>query len=132
MFPHRTGDDGAKLADCAAGSFDPQWTTLARNLVTHRLGTTIVRPGWEFDGSWYPWAADRRTAAYLGCFRHIVDAMRAVPAQHFAFLWNPALGTNQFPATEAYPGDEYVDYVGVDVYDTSWTPASRAQVWNTV
>ena len=47
--------------------------------------------------------------------------MRAVPgAEKLEFCWNPALGWQQFPADRCYPGDDWVDYIGVDVYDDSW------------
>ena len=47
--------------------------------------------------------------------------MRAVPGtERLTFCWNPTLGDQDFPADEAWPGDEYVDFVGVDVYDETW------------
>ena len=47
--------------------------------------------------------------------------MRSVKgAERLQFCWNPALGWQQFPAEGAYPGDDYVDIVGLDVYDESW------------
>jgi hypothetical protein len=48
--------------------------------------------------------------------------MRAVPGAQFKFDFNPNCGFGQFPAEKAYPGDEYVDYIGVDVYDQPWLP----------
>ena len=36
------------------------------------------------------------------------------------FCWNPAQGYQQFPAEKAWPGDEWVDFVGLDLYDDSW------------
>jgi hypothetical protein len=151
LFPHKATEQAAKsgkrLAECGDGKFDSHWTQLGKNLVSHRLTTTVVRPGWEFDASWYVWAADGRRQDYVSCFRHVVSAMRAVPGQRFQFLWNPAVSLHSFPAEQAYPGDEYVDYVGVDVYDTSWadgtypvaataTPEERqqaqAKVWDTL
>ncbi len=126
LFPHRPEDTaaakGPALSECAAGEYDSHWETLGSNLVASRLATTIVRPGWEFDGDWYVWAAHGREADYVQCFRRLVDAMRTVPGQDFEFLWNPALGRRAFPAEVAYPGDSHVDYVGVDVYDVSWSP----------
>jgi hypothetical protein len=100
--------------------YDGYWELLADHLVAHRLVDTIVRPGWEFNGDWYAWASAGREGDYAGCFRHLVDAMRAAPGQRFEFLWNPILGTEHSAGESAYPGDVYVDYVGVDVYDTSW------------
>jgi hypothetical protein len=116
------------LADCAAGAYNTYWRAAANNLVAHQLSNTIVRPGWEFNGGWYHWAAKDNIAGYVGCYRNIVTTMRSVAGQHFAFDWNPSLGKNAFPAELAYPGDAYVDYIGVDIYDTSWThyPASAA------
>ena len=112
------------LRECAVGGYDANWRTLAQRLVTHQLADTVVRPGWEFNGPWYAWAANDREADYAGCFRHLVTAMRAVTGQRFRFLWNPALGDQSFPADRAYPGDSFVDIVGVDVYDVSWLPGT--------
>lgn len=124
FFPHtatqKAASSGAELAACAAGDYDDHWTQLGENLMSHHLPTTVVRPGWEFDASWYVWAAKGRVKDYVSCFQHLVTAMRGVPGQHFQFIWNPAEGVHQFPAEQAYPGDVYVDYVGVDIYDTSW------------
>jgi hypothetical protein len=128
MFPHVRGDtvrtDAVRLAQCAAGSYNKHWSKLARRLVERGMPTTIVRPGWEFDGSWYPWSARGRVADYARCFRQIVTTMRAKRGQRFQFLWNPGVGVHEFPAEQAYPGNQYVDYVGVDVYDTSWVPGT--------
>jgi hypothetical protein len=116
MFPETGGNS---LAACADGRYDGHWATLAHNLVAAGLADTIVRPGWEFNGDWYPWAAAGHARQFVGCFRHIVTTMRSEPQQQFRFDWNPTVGAAAFPAEQAYPGDKYVDYVGVDAYDTS-------------
>lgn len=116
MFPENGRNS---LGDCATGRYDEHWGELARNLVAGGLTSAIVRPGWEFNGDWYDWSAKGHVPQYIGCFRHIVTAMRAIPRQHFRFDWNPNVGPGKFPAEQAYPGDAYVDYVGVDAYDTS-------------
>jgi glycosyl hydrolase family 26 len=127
------------LAACATGAYNTYWRTAAGNLIAHNLSNTIIRPGWEFNGGWYHWAAKNNIASYIGCFRNIVTTMRSVAGQHFAFDWNPDLGKNAFPAELAYPGDAYVDYIGVDIYDTSWShypagaaglAAAQAAAWN--
>lgn len=116
MFPHNKGES---LADCAKGRYDGHWKDLAHNLIAAGLADTIVRPGWEFNGDWYDWSAKHHLPQFTGCFRHVVTTMRAAPGGHFRFDWNPNLGAGRFPAEQAYPGDAYVDYVGVDAYDTS-------------
>lgn len=119
------GDKGkgvpVSLEQGATGAYNQHFKDLAENLVRHGLGDTILRPGWEFNGDWYTWRAKGKTAAFIGYWRQIVSTMRAVPgAEGLKFCWNPTLGDQQFPADEAWPGDEYVDYVGVDVYDETW------------
>lgn len=109
------------LKDGAAGKYDHHFEQLAKNLVAHDLADTILRPGWEFNGGWYAWAAKGQTREFAAYWRRIVTVMRAVPGTgKLKFCWNPTLGDQEFPAEEAWPGDEYVDYVGVDVYDDCW------------
>jgi Glycosyl hydrolase family 26 len=127
------------LAACAAGSYSDEWRTLAQNLIKYNLASTIVRPGWEFNGTWYRWSAKSDVDGFVGCYRNIVTTMRSVSGQSFSFDWNPNLGGGAFPAERAYPGNAYVDYVGVDIYDTSWshfatnatpTAVQQAAAWN--
>jgi hypothetical protein len=112
------------LEDGALGLYNEHFVKLAENLVAYGLGDTIVRPGWEFNGGWYTWRADSkddgpRFAAY---FRQVVQAMRSVPgAEKLTFLWNPAMEPWwPYDPSEAWPGDDSVDYIGIDVYDQSW------------
>jgi hypothetical protein len=124
MFPgpaDRSFGGGVSLEACASGGYDPHWTTLAGNLVKYQLEDTIVRPGWEFNGEWYGWAARGHEQAYIGCFQHLVRAMRAVSGQRFQFVWNPNVGPYPLAAERVYPGNEFVDYVGIDIYNWSWS-----------
>ncbi|MBI1371107.1 MAG: hypothetical protein GC162_20955 [Planctomycetes bacterium] len=129
--PDRSGPRGGSkgvgvavsLEKGAAGDYDAHFRDLAANLVRYDMTDTIVRPAWEFNGDWYAWGAKGRTDAFIAFWRRIVNVMRSVSgAEHLLFCWNPTLGQQQFPADEAWPGDEYVDYVGVDVYDETWMP----------
>ena len=105
----------------AAGDYNAHFRQLAENLVKYGLGDAILRLGWEFNGGWYTWRAKDKTEAFAGYWRQIVKTMRAVPgAEKLQFCWNPTLGDQQFPADQAWPGDDFVDYVGVDVYDETW------------
>lgn len=118
MFP-----PGGSLAQGATGAYNSHWATLAQNLVARGLGNTIVRPGWEFGGGWYIWTvnSDQNARDYAAYFRHIVLSMRAV-APALKFNWNPIWGWDTVDPTLAYPGDAYVDSVGIDIYDQSWIP----------
>ncbi len=115
-------DSGGSLAAGARGDYDHHFRTLARELVAKGMGGVVVRPGWEFNGDWYLWAAAKDPDAFIGYFRHIVTAMRSVEGARFKFDWSPVIGENQIAPDKAYPGDAYVDYIGLDVYDQDWGP----------
>ena len=85
------------------------------------MANTILRIGWEFNGGWYTSRGSDDPKAWAAYFAQIVKTMRGVPGtQKLLFCWNPTVGSLQFPAVQAWPGDEFVDIVGIDVYDQSW------------
>jgi hypothetical protein len=102
------------------------WRNLANNLAAYGLNSAYLRLGWEMDGSWYRWGAPQgsgREASFAGCFRRVVETMRqAQPANQWSFVWNPSVDAWNTSAyfDSAWPGDAYVDVVGVDTYDQSW------------
>jgi len=121
MFP-RSG--GFNLAAGAAGTYNSYWTTLAQNIVSQGIAdSTIIRLGHEFNGTWYAWSVRNQTDAlnFAEYWRQIVTTIRAVPgASNIKFNWNGCHGWSAFNLADAYPGDAYVDTIGVDVYDQSW------------
>lgn len=112
---------GTTWAAEAAGANDAHWKALAGTLVAAGLGDSVLRVGREFNASWYPWkVAEGGQAAYIAGYRHVLDVLRAVPGAGFRFCWSPALGAGNLTrhGTEScYPGDAWVDEIGVDVYD---------------
>lgn len=111
--------DGSTLAQGAAGSYDHHFAQLAENLVAYGYGDATIRLGWEMNGNWFAWAGSTDPAAYIAYWQRIVDAMRAIDGSSFRFDWNPIAG-GDYPADALYPGDAWVDIVGLDVYDTGW------------
>ncbi|MCX5683712.1 MAG: glycosyl hydrolase, partial [Planctomycetota bacterium] len=120
----KSGDGAGKAVSLEAGArgeYNEHFRKLALNLIKYDLADSILRLGWEFNGGWYTWRAGENPAVYAGYWREIVKTMRAVPgAEKLQFCWNPAQGWQQFPSDKAWPGDEVVDYVGLDMYDESW------------
>jgi hypothetical protein len=112
------------LAQGAIGAYNEHFRGLAQTLVKYGLGDTIIRLGWEWNGNWYAWKVVTLDDAhnFAAYWRQIVDTMRSVPgAQNLKFDWNPSNAfRNSYDPMEAYPGDTYVDYVGVDAYDETW------------
>ena len=115
-------DGSATLAQGAAGEFDDLFRNLATLLVDRGYSHSVIRIGWEFNGEWYAWAASKDPESWIAYWRRIVDVMRSVPGAKFKFDWCPGNGWTTFRAENAYPGDDYVDYIGLDVYNASWNP----------
>jgi Glycosyl hydrolase family 26 len=121
------------LQQGASGAFNSYFLKLAKEMVAGGQGNSIVRPGWEFNGSWFPWAAKGQAAAFVGYWQQIVETMRSVSGGNFKFEWNPTAGDQGVgDLANYYPGSAYVDYIGLDVYDQAWgTYAGIASEWNT-
>lgn len=121
---------GGSLATGATGAYDHYFRLVGRRLVAAGQGSSVIRLGWEFNGFWFPWSAPGHAAQFVDYFRQIVTTMRSVPGSHFTFDWNPVRGDQGAGTLAAYyPGDRYVDGVGLDIYDTEWAhyPGSRAE-----
>ena len=124
-------NSGASLAEGATGAYDQYFSELATFLVAHGQGSSILRLGWEFNGSWFPWSASSDPQAFIEYWRQIVTTMRAVPGASFSFEWNPTRGAMSLAPPLAWPGSAYVNIVGMDVYDVQWPAMPNAeQRWN--
>jgi len=110
-------NQGATLHVGATGAYDGYFESVARYLVAHGQGRSVIRLGWEFNGDWFRWSASGCPSCFISYWRHIVTTMRAVPGGRFLFEWNPAAGRNSLAPPAAYPGNRYVDIIGLDVYD---------------
>jgi len=128
-------DDGIEdirdgLLDTADGVNDAAYRSVARNLITGGYPDAVIRLGHEFNGTWYPWSAVGNADAYIAAFRHVHDVFRG-ESPAFRFEWNGAANpTYTGLAADAYPGDDYVDIVGLDVYNRASGTSSLAEtVW---
>ncbi len=110
------------LADGAKGTFDQEFVLLGKQMVAAGYGDSYLRIGWEMNGSWNRWFAGQDPVSFRAYFRRIVHAFRSVPGQHFKIIWNPGMGVLNFAPDQAYPGNGYVDVIGLDVYNTTWAP----------
>jgi hypothetical protein len=116
----------ATIAAGARGEYDEHFATLANNLVEAGQQDAIIRLGWEFnlpESRWHP-SSSKNFNRY---WQRIVTAMRSAPgAENLQLDWTVSAGAggSNFDPRLYYPGSEYVDYVGVDLYDISWAPNS--------
>lgn len=113
-------DDGSATIEAGGeGAYDEYFRTLAERLVMTGHEDAILRVGWEFNLDGSRWSTSNKDA-WIAYWRRIVETMRSVEGQEFRFDWNPNNGDgNRYDAVEYYPGDDVVDFIGVDVYDVS-------------
>jgi len=137
MIPdNSSGTAVGTLAQGATGAYNSYFVTLAQTLVAGGASHAYLRIGWEFDGSWFPWSATSSgaEASYAAYFQQIVTAMRSVPGEAFQFVWNPdavAFTESGDSVQAAYPGNAYVDVIGLDAYDQTWaTLQTPANAWS--
>ncbi len=126
-------DNGCcSLAIGATGAYNQYFASVAQQLVNAGQGSSIIRLGWEQNGSWFPWTAMNDPTSFINYWRQIVTTMRNVPGGHFRFEWNPTIGSQSIPADQTWPGAQYVDIIGLDIYDANW-PALQPpeQQWQT-
>ncbi len=125
-LPMLPGDGVSTLAQGAAGSYDVYFLTIAKTLVANGYSNAIIRVGPEFNGSWFPWTAYKDPQHWVVFYQRIVTVMRSVPGQNFKFDWCPSAGSANINPNLVYPGDAYVDYIGLDLYDASWNSGMNA------
>lgn len=83
------------------------------------LAPVIFRPYHEFDGGWFWWGAPHCTKEeFVSLWRFTVSYLRdSLEVHNFLYAFSP---DNKFNSEEQflerYPGDEWVDMVGMDNY----------------
>jgi Glycosyl hydrolase family 26 len=80
-----------------------------------------VRLMYEMNGSWSSWSArvnGNSATLFVAAWRHIVDLARDEGATNVRWLWSPNVTDERYtPYAEVYPGDDYVDWVGLTGYN---------------
>jgi mannan endo-1,4-beta-mannosidase len=108
-----------RLARIAAGDFDSYLTSWANGIkgLGYRVG---IRFAHEMNGYWYPWceqANGNRPGDYVAAWRHVHDLFHRAGADNVTWIWSPNVSyTNSTPLAGLYPGDGYVDWVGLSGY----------------
>jgi len=97
----------------------------------------FLRWGHEMNGNWYPWdgfhngANQAATTKYISAFRHIHDVFTSAGANNVLWVFSPNCdgvpGDSWNQWANYYPGDNYVDWMGVDGYN--WGNVQTTSVW---
>jgi hypothetical protein len=108
------------LASIADGSHDAYIDTFARSVKAHPH-RVVIRFMHEMNGFWYPWASENGTATprqYVRAWRHVHDRFSRLGVANVRWMWAPnAVYPGAGPLRDLYPGDAYVDRVGISNYN---------------
>ena len=126
--PWYWGDrEKVKLKDIIAGKWDNYIRSWA--IAIKDFGHPVfLRPMHEFNIDGYPWGIvhnEKNPEVIIKAFRHIVEIFKREGANNVKFVWAPM--NYSYPDepwndwTKAYPGDDYVDWIGFDGYNWGTT-----------
>jgi hypothetical protein len=107
------------LASIAAGRHDAYILAWAR--VLREYGKPVLlRFAQEMNGDWYPWGTGiggNRPAQFVAAWRHVHDLFVHEGASNVRWLWTPVARYGLALDTSDYPGDAYVDIVGLSGFN---------------
>nr|EJI97583.1 endoglucanase, family 26 [Rhodococcus sp. JVH1] len=124
----RYGSSEFSLSSIAAGVHDNYLYRWADELITWDA-LVYLRFAHEPNGTWYPWSVAQGTqpSSYIAAWRHIHDLFASKGADNVKWVWAPnVVFTGSSPMADLYPGNDYVDVLGVDGYNWGTT-----QPWST-
>lgn len=103
------------------GNFDSYFTKFASDARAY-AGEVIIIPFSEMNGNWFPWSITQNgntPEKHVNAYRYLRSFFKDVPNVKFGWVPNhdsvPDVSINQFE--NFYPGDAYVDYVGLDGFN---------------
>jgi hypothetical protein len=112
------------LEAISRGDFDSYITSFAQG--AKDWGKPVfLRFAHEMNGTWYPWdgynnGGNSGIAKYISAWKHVHDIFIQAGATNVKWVWSPAFyGSSSTPwsyGDSYYPGDAYVDWIGLDGY----------------
>jgi mannan endo-1,4-beta-mannosidase len=109
-----------KLADIADGRYDEYLTEFATDVKQLNLPIALT-VAHEMNGHWYSWGTQQnKPADFVAAWKHIHDLFEEVGATNVIWTWTPNVINYLRDAKlkNYWPGDKYVDWVGIDGYFT--------------
>jgi hypothetical protein len=122
-------NEAGTLASIAAGSYESYVRELFQAAKAWG-GPLLLRFAHEMNGNWYPWDGEHNgkyevgSRQYKKAWLYIYNVKKAVGADNVQLVWSP--NNSDLPAepwnaaAKYYPGDDYVDWVGLDGYNWGW------------
>jgi hypothetical protein len=125
LFPHQhlglqiglwlNGTEGCQ--DILSGSLDSNIDKLLSYISNCQASHVFLRVGYEFDNPSFGYSSDPQS--YQAAFVYIVKECRRHTScsEKVSFVWHSWAAKRYGLLEDYYPGDEYVDWIGVSIFD---------------
>lgn len=127
--------NAADLRKIALGAWDAYFQDAA-GVVRDFGGPVFISIDHEMNGTWYPYSQAYPNSGvtandFVTAWRRIVTIFRQNGANNAAFVWSPNVpDVGGVPFTAYYPGDDYVDWIGVSFYSGN-DPMAMSTIYRT-
>jgi hypothetical protein len=137
LEPVDSSGNDIPLSKIAAGEYD-SYIKKDAEIAKSWGGRLLVRFAYEMNLSpkaGIPWGggsgafAGNTAADYIAAWRHVVSIFRASGAGNAEFVWAPNIDDGGIPFTQYFPGEEWVDDVGLDGYNWGSAFAAQGHSW---
>ena len=119
--PRTSASRATALASIIDGSHDAYIDMFAKSILKQFGHPVTIRLMHEMNGNWYPWGLGvngNRPGQYVAAWQHVHDRFTALGVTDVSWMWAPnAVYTGSAPLAPLYPGDAYVDAVGLSNYN---------------
>jgi hypothetical protein len=130
--PAKLSQPDFQLSDVLEGHHDAyirEWAEGARDW-GHPF---FLRFNWEMNGNWFAWhegVNGNQPGEAVAVWRHVHNIFTEVGADNVTWVWCPNIDPagKMRDLASLYPGDEYVDWTGLDGYNWGTNPA-RPDKW---
>ena len=107
----------------AAGQYDSTITSIVQVWASQGFKNLVFRPGWEMNIPSPTYAGDDAQSQkdWVSAFQHVYTVLHQAAAANGVtvnVVWNPSVTnySNAEATTNLYPGNNFVDTIGADVY----------------
>lgn len=130
-------DEGAMVYEILRGEYDNYLKAYAKT-ISDFDHPVLFRLGNEMNGDWCSYSGyqlSKDPQVYIQFYRYVYHLFEEAGADNVIWIWNPN-GESKPPfrwnhAMMYYPGDTYVDIVGLTAYNTGTYYAEIGEKWKT-
>lgn len=115
----------------ASGAYDTLIQNLLGTFKAAGFRTMYLRPAWEFNIPNNYAVSSQNASAFIAAWHHfytIVHSYAASNGMSISVIWNPNVGINKqsrsLSVASQYPGNAYVDVIGIDTYGAPIFPGN--------